>query len=374
MKKEATIFNVNEMAKSLGIPSTTIISVLGEQVNLPLTVDSIKQLKSAYHDTYDEAAKQKCSENWRSVSLLFLSSTNSIKEVNDAYMLCHPDEEVKSAYLKKWRKLFQNILLNAKNVKDAKIAYENVPVPYEEKDKFAAWSKMIELVANSEEASNLWHISFRKTEPKPKEMQLAEGKWIEVSLKEVTAADTLEEIKKIYDNCGAPYFLKRTQNEASNKWSEIAKNAIENSKNCIDTIAIINLLPARNSFHELILSKMQKQLKGFLENVKNFTEAEKVYYGLALLSRRYIDIAKEFEELKLKLISLAETPEQLSGISGIFDNNQQFNEKWRDLSRIELNKVQTLDDAKLAYKYAPHENEIRNEILKKIATFFGWKE
>lgn len=362
------------IAKAAKLSETTVRAMAGLPFIGPVTEASMQELRSAFHDLPDGPEKDACGQEWKKLSLEFLRKTKRIDKIHAAYMVCYREEAVEAAYLQKWRQVFNSLLKGgAKNFKQAYLAYEHYPVPYNETDKFRAWQRMVELAATSKEAAQLWQVSSRYREPNTPECQLAEDRWVVLASQEVDQAKNSSELTALINDLGAPSFLDRALRKAEYKLNNFIVDEVAAAETFTEIERLYKLPAAQHLRHELF-KKTKKQLQVFLQTDHGLDELAKTFlftsiFGKKIAEETGISLEAEREIMANRMLALAEMLACLYDLRHVLRHNKTFQEKWLKAAWAELNSAKMPKELLEIVKKSPDDAELKMEIVKKIVGY-----
>lgn len=359
--------NLVVIAKATELSETMVRVIAGLPFIGPCTIKSIRELRSAFYDLPDGQEKEVCSRQWRDLSLKFLRKTRRIDKIKEAYMVCHPDEKAKAAYLLKWRKVFETSLQGgAKNLKQAMLAYDNFPSAYEKADKVRAWQRAVELAATSEEAAQLWHLTFDST----LENQLAKDRWIVLANKEVDQAKNSTELIALIGKLGAPSFLESVLSKAKHKFNDLIYKEVSAAETFEEIERLCKITQASHLVGALF-KKAKKQLQVFLQTDHGLDDLANAFKFSSIFGSRAteltgISLEEERQTLANRMLALSEMLSYLYDLRHVLRYNKTFQEKWLATAKAELNSAKMPKDLLEIIKKSPDNKELKMEIIKKI--------
>ena len=187
-------------------------------------------------------------------------------------------------------------------------------------------------------------------------------KWKELTQKEFTQAQTVEDFRNVYENAPSDETLKST---IYNKWNEAALQKVDQLQSTTEAKKAYDDSPKGSQARTNILAKWKDLVNQKIDQAQNFEDMKSIY-----------NTSPDDDSLKSQIITkwvpLCQSTAQAKEVytyAANRDDQQLVMEKWKNLADQEIEQAQAFQDISSIYSELPDDNKIRNTAITKWISF-----
>ena len=318
---EKNNFDIEKMSQEIGISVVNIKIKFGLPLEGVCKANTVEEAKEAYYNAPSGSEAQVLAyDRWNELSLLKAKKITTIEEAREIYNSTDCFSKVRDFISVKWIELVTT-------AKEARSAYYIAPSSL----KFIAFKKWVGFVTTIEEAKEAYESASVNSNSEAKAFALK--KWNKLSIIKAKKAVTIDEARSAYYSALSD---SEAQAFAFKKWDRLSLREAKKSTTTEEAMEDYNYAPDGSRASKARAFAKKKLNEFFLIEVEEATTIE-----------------------ELKRMAFHSSPYDCEIITLVF-------KKWAEFAT-------TIEEAKKAYKSATGGSKAQDFVLRKIATFYGWK-
>lgn len=317
VESSQTIEEIKKAYEDAPKGSQASLAASDKWISLCQTAKELKEANSFFPESSE--ARTKTFEKWKELSAKEIEQAQTIQDAKNAYENAPEDSDLKNTIYNKWNELSLKEVDQIKTAQDAKNAYENAPKGSQAKTKILEkWkelsTKEIEQVSNIPDMRNLFNNLPDDNELKNQ----AITKWI-------SFCQSVAEIKEVYLNSLSK---SEPQRSALVKWKELSNKEISQVQTIEDMRILYGNLPDDDKIKN-------KGIVKWLSLCQTSLQAKEVYGASLIGSDERKQAFSKWDELALKEVEQAQTIEEVRQAY----NNTPDNSQSRKIAAEKMNEL-----------------------------------